>query len=442
MERKRKRKIKLWQIAIAIPLTCGLGGWAMTAFMGHNAKRALDKELAALRAMGVPTTPAELQRSVRPADDAAPIYTKAIAEMKRVGVMPPQRTGGVPYERALPGERVHREWVASHSGTLTLLTEAAAKPEYVSDVDWASGDIGPWPGHSFTNLATIARNEASYEATKLNFSESLDWLRVVRKVSVHVRERGILFHFTSHRCEDAYLSELQEQIALYGANIDFLKVARKFLLEPTPATSMADAMAGDCAMVCISFENVARGRDTWDDFGFEKGIDSAAGLQAYALEMPSVHYGVNANLVRTFRRVVSVLRSNTDLMSAKRELERLDREVEADMSLIGRISAIFAPMSSQIITSYMRIEAHRRMTRTMLDLYEQKAKSGSFPGTLDASKPYMIDPCSGKPFIYRREKGRFILYSVGPNGTDEGGKPFRAKVANPGDDVEIRVPRP
>lgn len=53
---------------------------------------------------------------------------------------------------------------------------------------------------------------------------------------------------------------------------------------------------------------------------------------------------------------------------------------------------------------------------------------GSYPETLDALSPQFIekiprDPIGGRPFHYRRTAdGTFLLYSVGWNGTDDGGK--------------------
>lgn len=54
-------------------------------------------------------------------------------------------------------------------------------------------------------------------------------------------------------------------------------------------------------------------------------------------------------------------------------------------------------------------------------LGEYKIARGSYPETLDAiGEPDIIDPLSGKPFVYRVENGAFRLYSIGPNGVDDG----------------------
>jgi len=50
---------------------------------------------------------------------------------------------------------------------------------------------------------------------------------------------------------------------------------------------------------------------------------------------------------------------------------------------------------------------------------------GQYPASLSelGNDPYLTDPFSGKPFLYRREGNSFVLYSVGPNGKDDGNAP-------------------
>lgn len=68
----------------------------------------------------------------------------------------------------------------------------------------------------------------------------------------------------------------------------------------------------------------------------------------------------------------------------------------------------------RILHAAMRLELHRR-------------KTGAYPATLEAvvSGPLLTDPYSGSPLRYARSGGRYELYSVGPNGQDDGGMPFR-----------------
>jgi hypothetical protein len=67
------------------------------------------------------------------------------------------------------------------------------------------------------------------------------------------------------------------------------------------------------------------------------------------------------------------------------------------------------------------------LTRIALLLKAYRGERGEYPPSLDelqnqAGKELPLDPWSGKPFQYRREASGFILYSVGSNKVDDGGK--------------------
>lgn len=66
-----------------------------------------------------------------------------------------------------------------------------------------------------------------------------------------------------------------------------------------------------------------------------------------------------------------------------------------------------------------RLHVSRRLNRIALQLFAIRGQSGAFPQLLPPATP--DDPFTGKPYLYRVEGRRFVLYSVGPNGIDEGG---------------------
>ena len=61
------------------------------------------------------------------------------------------------------------------------------------------------------------------------------------------------------------------------------------------------------------------------------------------------------------------------------------------------------------------------LARLACRLGEYKIIHGAYPASLeDIGGSDILDPLNGKPFIYRQEGNRFVLYSVGPNGIDDG----------------------
>jgi hypothetical protein len=68
------------------------------------------------------------------------------------------------------------------------------------------------------------------------------------------------------------------------------------------------------------------------------------------------------------------------------------------------------------------------MVALALEAY-RRGHGGTYPTSLDQLVPALLpavpeDPCDGKPVRYRLIDGRPIVYSVGMDGDDDGGKPL------------------
>jgi hypothetical protein len=73
------------------------------------------------------------------------------------------------------------------------------------------------------------------------------------------------------------------------------------------------------------------------------------------------------------------------------------------------------------------LEASLLAARTGLACRLYKSRTGAYPESLEALVPGIlaevpIDPFTGKPFVYRREGEGFIVYSLGSNEKDDGGR--------------------
>jgi hypothetical protein len=73
------------------------------------------------------------------------------------------------------------------------------------------------------------------------------------------------------------------------------------------------------------------------------------------------------------------------------------------------------------------LEATILASRTGLACRLYKNRTGQYPENLEALVPGIlkdvpVDPFTGKPLIYRREGEGFIVYSLGSNERDDGGR--------------------
>ena len=86
--------------------------------------------------------------------------------------------------------------------------------------------------------------------------------------------------------------------------------------------------------------------------------------------------------------------------------------------------------SDALRVSYLEHLSRCRAARVLVALRRHKDRTGVWPTRLAEVEPYLspemvIDPFSGRQFRYGIKDNTFILYSVGPNRTDEGGYSMR-----------------
>lgn len=92
-------------------------------------------------------------------------------------------------------------------------------------------------------------------------------------------------------------------------------------------------------------------------------------------------------------------------------------------------------ISDSLIRIVMRAETAKQIVITAIALKRYDLKHGNYPLSLGALVPEILpavprDPVDGRPLRYRQNAdGTFLLYSVGPNGRDDGGNPALEKGA-------------
>jgi hypothetical protein len=107
--------------------------------------------------------------------------------------------------------------------------------------------------------------------------------------------------------------------------------------------------------------------------------------------------------------------------------------------------ALLLPAMQKIQDAMDRIEQSQRNLHVAVALAAYRADSGRYPAGLAELAPEYLpsvpnDIFSGGPLIYRPEKDGYLLYSVGINGQDDGGR--WTDDDPPGDDLRVRMPVP
>ncbi|MHC4284367.1 MAG: hypothetical protein ACYSWZ_15550, partial [Planctomycetota bacterium] len=134
--------------------------------------------------------------------------------------------------------------------------------------------------------------------------------------------------------------------------------------------------------------------------------------------------------------------------------EGIDYETET-MKIVGDnvLLSILTPALYRAAEIGHRHRTNVEATISILALQRYKADKASFPDDLQQliTAGYLrqlpIDVFSGKPLVYRKTDESFILYSVGENFEDDGGKPDPTRKGRPrlwdddGDSIFWPVPK-
>jgi hypothetical protein len=121
-----------------------------------------------------------------------------------------------------------------------------------------------------------------------------------------------------------------------------------------------------------------------------------------------------------------------------------------DAKALGRIMGdvligLLMPAIQKVQQAGDRAEQIQRNLHVAFALAAHKQEQGNYPAKLEALAPKYLpqvpgDLFSGKGLIYRPAGKGYLLYSVGANGKDEGGRTYDDDPA--GDDLVVRMPLP
>jgi hypothetical protein len=141
---------------------------------------------------------------------------------------------------------------------------------------------------------------------------------------------------------------------------------------------------------------------------------------------------------------------------AQRGKESQNNDLSSDMfssvpsesvgTSIGNVMiGLFVPANTKFQNAVDRAQQTQRNLQLAFALAAYRADHGSYPAKLDDLSPKYVpsipnDLFCGAALVYRPDEKGYLLYSVGVNGIDEGGR--TADDESKGDDIAVRMPLP
>ncbi len=424
----RRFRLSGWHIALLL-LICFVGLVALFALTGKNS---LEKEIAAIRAAGYPTNFEELDEYYSIPEgvpNAADLYTKAFdAYQKPTGELAdylPIRGSMVMEDRRGPLNPNNVEAIIfdlpANKETLEFLDRAAAIEHCRYDLDFSQEVTqNPYLNEIKRCMQLLAEqtmllaHQGDGEAAVKNIARQLALAQSLKKEPVQISQ---LVHMACVAFSRQSVEYTLNRTTLNDEQLASLQQRLSHVYQDDP---MVMALIGGRCFI-ISY---------MDD-------PQQLGLPA----IPGGLLRITGVLDRNFLMSLKVLGQYIDAMKlpAQQRLSRC-REISAEvdeLSIFYSLAKIVMSGLEKIVQIDLRVAAEADCTRVALGIERYRLAKGSLPKVLDDLVPQYIDkvpidPFDGKPLRYKLTEPGYIVYTIGEDGTDEGGLE-KDKVAQRGD---------
>ena len=344
------------------------------------------------------------------------------------------KSGDLPAASADPATDVLKAISQRCGPALAELAEAERRPHAVFPVKWEMGFAAMLPHismiqnaagiHQLRMAAHLARKDsaAAYE----EFGGLMNLYRalaieptliagLVRVSVLNFAAGGVWQGLVQGSWDTASLAKIQRDLGAF----DLLSDCRY-------------AMSTERAGMNDTFEKMSSGQSPFGDAQSRAALSQNSGEQVMLRAAPHFHGWVTLNQLAINRYHDSFLSRIDETGARFHDTGPTDTALKAMQSsqlkrYFYSLAALTIPVLGSVEKNYLYGHTSLQLTRLDCALERHRVDKGAYPETLAALLPKYFDALphdviDGQPLRYRRtDDGRFLLYSVGMNGTDDGG---------------------
>jgi hypothetical protein len=332
------------------------------------------------------------------------------------------------------------EYLAENQKTLTLLHKGAAIRRCRYPVDLTKGlrTLAPY-------LPEIRRGAFVLELEAiLNAENSEPNLAVQSITSVFGLARSLskepllVSQLVRIACNAIGVRSLERVVNRIVLTDTQLRHLSQILANAQDLSAMSRAFAGERCMGIDVFQR--RLSETLPFFGHSAGLSTYLLVLCQAAGLGDVDTLVYLNLMAGY-----VEANQLPLHQRKKAAEAIEARLKST-SKIHVLLHIFKPPASRVTTVDIRAIAQLRTAQLVLAIERYRLTTGGFPGNLADLVPTYIDaipkdPFDGKDLRCKELDTGYVVYSVGEDLTDDGGKEQQSKIRKMPTDVTFIVER-
>ena len=318
-----------------------------------------------------------------------------------------------------------RRYVADRAAARGLLHRAAQKPGCYFDHDFARPSVSillPELKHLRDSARLLVAN-ARIQAADGEISAALEDVNALFAMAEHAGSDHLLISMlVSARLEWWATWCLQDVLARSQPSAEQLA-----LVNVSDTLSYARALTRGIRM------EEAMGLSAYYEFGAELRVNELTGDDEWIPSAIAPLYRVFLldHDVASYREIMGRYHS----LALKPFHERADDEEEFFRDLqdaeYGLLARALVPAMERVGLSAAVADARQQLARTALACARHRAAHGKLPQSPEELVPEFLplvprDPFDGKPLKWTATDERLVLYSVGPDRQDDGGKPVDA----------------
>ncbi|CAN5547963.1 hypothetical protein BH11ARM2_BH11ARM2_15650 [soil metagenome] len=408
---------------LAVLVVCGVGGFAAFRFGGASDRRELEAQLTRAARLGLPNDFTKIWPAPKhPADNAAPIYT-ALAKDPHGLSKASSDAAKVGYPESEAERKAIDAAIAPAAGDLARFEKAAGMREcrFVRkpSIDTLFPEYAVMKG-GVSLLGYRARREAS-AGDPLSAMRTLD---TGAKVSAQVGGEAVLIaKLVQIATEAIVLRAAQEILADYGKRSDVRAAARKVLADLGPAPSIKDGMKCEWAFQRLGAEGMANGSVALNMVsglsgeGENSGSNVEGAMFGLMMKTPAGRAKQELNAARTFLDYYEGMPEDATEVAQARAASR---NIDATLAKGGvelTLAKILMPVFGQANDAAAKAVAERRAFAALLTALDSPVP----PKWLPVKGTAALDPFTDDRLIYHASPKEIRIWSVGPDGTDDGG---------------------
>jgi hypothetical protein len=341
------------------------------------------------------------------------------------------------------------ELLGRHADALAALRKAADAEACGASEQWRAGDMDTFLERT-TVLRLCARFlalAARHEAATGDMQGAVADIVRLRRIARHATDKPVLLTGAVGLAIDSLALDTLADVLPLTRPAD-----RPLLAGPlahqltTPGTSPTTILMGEETFGLAQFaEMAAAGPAVAADLD-----EAAAPLYAQWVAGPLFRLSVLPDELAAYSSCLERYQqaAATESLAAR---QLLAREAETSAADGGTLAQLVAPGLSRFLESQNRFDAKRAAATVLLAATRQRLETGTLPDALEKLVPTELEAVPADSFLGEpatqplrllQTTGEWTIYSIGPNGNDDGGPlPKGAEPATGNDDIGLSMKR-